>query len=207
MKTPTKILLTSALLLSALLCQSCSGTLVNLTYKDGQLINKRLKLCYNAASTSYEPVSVGEAYGYYGDIDMTLYEITGLDPREWLTQEYAGTATTIFYNEDIVLPTLSEMDPNKMFICLNEAITFSIATVEDEAVIDELINLFENGEETEWPLIDSTVIYNLKFLSEDNYPHIYYNLIYGEFEEGCFLYERSTKRCVEVGTLISDIVS
>lgn len=207
MKTPIKITLTAALLLSALLCQSCSGSLVNLTYKDGQLINKRLKLYYNAASTSYEPVSVGEAYGYYGEIDMTLYEITGLDPKEWLTQAYAGTATTIFYNEDIILPSLAEMDPNKMYVCLNEAITFAVATVEEEAVIDELINLFENGAEAEWPLIDSNVVYNLKFLSEENYPHIYYNLTYGEFEEGNFLYERSTKRCVEVGTLISDIIS
>jgi len=207
MKKSAKTGIAAALILSALFLQSCSGSLVNLTYKDGQLINKRLKLSYNAAPNCYEPVSIGEAYGYYGDIDMTLYEITGLEPDEWLTQEYAGTATTIFYDEDIVLPTLSEMDPGKIFVCLNEAITFCVATVEDEAVIDEIIRLYETGEEAEWPLIDSKIIYNLKFLSEEKYPHIYYNLIYGEFPEGNFIYERSTKRCVEVGSLISDIVS
>ena len=67
--------------LAALVLTGCSANLVNLEYKEGQLINKRLKLAYNAAPTNYEPVSVGNPYGYYKDMDMTLYEIAGLDPK------------------------------------------------------------------------------------------------------------------------------
>ena len=44
--------------LAALVLTGCSANLVNLDYKEGQLINKRLKLAYNAAPTNYEPVSV-----------------------------------------------------------------------------------------------------------------------------------------------------
>lgn len=207
MKIASKIALVSALIVSALLCQSCSGSLVNLKYKDGEFVNRRLGLRYVAASTSYQPVAIGEAYGYYGKLDMTLYEIAGLDPKEWLTEEDSGSATTIFHAADIELPTLSEMEPDKVYVCLNGDYTFVATTIEEQTVIDSLIDLFENGEGEEWPLVNSSVVYHLKFHSEENFPHLYYNLIYGEFEEGNFIYERSTRRCVNVGTLISDLVS
>ena len=42
--------------------------------------------------------------------------------------------------------------------------------------------------------------------SEENYPHIYYNLTYGEFEEGIFLYDRNTKHCVMIGDALADFI-
>lgn len=191
---------------SALLLLSCSGELVNFKYEDGQMQNKRLHLSYTPAPTNYEPVSVGEAYGYYAKSDMTLYEIKGLDPHEWLTQAYAGSATTIFYASDITLPTLTELDPTKIYVCDGDSVTISVATIDDKAVIDKLIDLFENGEYAEWPLINAYKTYELKFYSEENYPHIYYNLTYGEFEEGFFLYDRNTKRSVMIGDTLADYI-
>lgn len=181
---------------------SCSGTLVNLKYENGQMVNKRLGLAYNAAPTSYQPVSIGEAYGYYGDIDMTLYEIAGLDPKEWLTEKYAGSATTIFYDEDITLPTLSEFEPTQVLICSNLEITYAVATIEEQDIIDALVDVFENGENCEWPLVDAIETYDMKFRSEEIYPHLYYNLTYGEFESGKYLYDRNTRRCVNIGNIL-----
>ncbi len=206
MISSAKITLVSALLLSALLVQGCSKTaLLKLTYENDRFVSSSESLCYNYASIAYEPASIGEAYAYCNDPEITLYEITGLNPTDWLTEEYAGTATTIFYNADLHLPALNEMKPNKMFVCLTGDRVFSLATVEDPTVIDEIIRVFYEGEETVWPLINSSLIYNLKFLSEKNAPGIYYNLIYGEFPEGNFLYDQGSGRCVEVGTLIQDI--
>ncbi len=206
MKSSAKLVLTSALLLSALLIQGCSqSSLLKLTYRDDRFINKGEKLCYDYAPIAYEPASVGDAYAYCDDPEITLYEIPGLDPSDWLTEEYAGASTTVLYNAELRLPSLDELDPDKMFVCLSGDRVFSLATVEDEAVIDEIIRVFNEGEEAVWPLINSTLIYNLKFLSEKNAPGIYYNLIYGEFAEGNFLYEQGSGRCVEVGTLIQDI--
>ncbi|MBQ8642648.1 MAG: membrane lipoprotein lipid attachment site-containing protein [Clostridia bacterium] len=187
--------------LAMLMLTGCSASLVNLDYEEGQLINKRLKLAYNAAPTNYEPVSVGEAYGYYGDIDMTLYEITGLDPKQWLTQEYAGSATTIFYSDDQTLPTLSEMAPVRIHVCTGDSITYGIATVDDTDVVAQLVDLYENGEEVEWPMLDSLDTYELKFVSEA-YPHLYYNLTYYEYADGIYLYDRNSKRCVVIGDLL-----
>lgn len=192
--------------LAVLLLSSCSGTLVNLKYEDGQMINKRLRLAYTPAPTNYEPVSVGEAYGYYEKSDMTLYEIKGLDPKEWLTQAYAGSATTIFYSDDSTLPTLAELEPTKIYVTEGESVTVSINTVDDQAVINKVIDLFTNGTYAEWPLIDAYKTYELKFYSEEKYPHIYYNLTYGEFEEGIFLYDRNTKHSVMIGDTLADFI-
>ncbi len=189
--------------LAALVLTGCSANLVNLEYKEGQLINKRLKLAYNAAPTNYEPVSVGNPYGYYKDMDMTLYEIAGLDPKEWLTQEYAGSATTIFYSDDQTLPTLTEMSPNKIHICTGETITYGVASVEDSAVVGQLVDLYMNGEAVEWPMLDSLDTYDLKFVSV-THPHLYYNLTYYEYEEGVYIYDRNSKRCVEIGDLLEN---
>lgn len=204
MNKSSKILI--GVLVSAALLTSCSGTLVNLKYENGQMINKRLKLAYTPAPTTYQPVSIGEAYAYYEKSKMTLYEIDGVDPKDWITQEYAGSATTVFYSDDYSLPTLEEMNPNKVYVCSNEEITYSIATIEDKEIITELIDIFINGEYVDWPLVDAINTFELKFHSDDNYSFLYYNLTYGEFPEGKFVYDRNTKRCVMIGDLLDDYI-
>jgi len=193
-------------ILATLLLISCSASIITLKYEDGHMINKRLGLSYIAAPLNYQPVSVGEAYGYYEKADLTLYEIKGLDPKKWLTEEYTGASTTVFYSEDITLPSLRELQANKILVCLEGEVIYSLATVEEIDLINKVIDVFETGNSVEWPLIDSIHRYELKFYSEDNYPHIYYNLSYGEFPEGKFIYDRSTKRCVEIGDLLKEYI-
>jgi len=205
MKRFAKNAIAAALLTSALFMSGCHSTLLSLSYIDDQFVNKGENLTYNFAPISYEPVSVGEPYAYCADFEITFYEIPGMDPKEWLTEEYAGSATTVLYNENITLPTLAELDPDKMFVCLSGERVFSLATIEDQAAIDEIIRVFTESEEKLWPHTDATLTYHLKFYSEKNAPAIYYNLIYAEFAEGNFLYEQSTGRCVEVGSLIMDL--
>ncbi len=194
------------LILSSVLLFSCTATLVNFKYEDGHMINKRLGLSYIAAPFNYQAVSTGNAYGYYEKADLTLYEVNGLDPKKWLSEEYSGASTTLFYSEDIALPTLRELGADKIFICLEDEVIYALATIDDTDLINKLIDLFENGENVEWPLVNSIQRYELKFYSEKNYPYLYFNLSYGEFEEGKFLYDRSTKKCVELGDLLVDYI-
>lgn len=195
----------SAALLCALLAAGCSSTLVNLSYENNQMYNKRLKLVYDAAPLCYEPVSVGDAYAYYGDGDLVLYEISGFDPKEWLTEAYAGTMTTIFHTPEITLPTLPEMDTDQLYICSNTEINFSLKTVEDKEAIRALVETFENGEEAPWPSERAETSYNLKFYSEEH-PQFYYNLIYAEYPTGNILYERISRHCVYIGSMVTDLL-
>lgn len=195
------------ILVFASLLVSCSGSLVNLKYDNGQLVNKRMNLAYTPAPTTYQPVSVGEPYAFYGKSEMTLYEIKGLDPKEWLTQEYLGSATTVFYSDETVLPELGDFGVTQIIVCSNEEITYAIATIDDTDVINALITEFETGTPCEWPLIDAVCTYDMKFKSEELYPHLYYNLIYGEFPEGKFLYDRNSKHCVNIGTILDAYIT
>lgn len=196
----------AAVLLAGVMLTSCAGSLVNLKYQNKQFINKRLGLAYNAAPTNYQPVAIGEAYGYFKDSDMTLYQITGTDPKEWLSQEFAGSATTVFYDEDITLPTLETLDADAIYLCTDTEATAAVAVVEDQALIDEIVDLFVNGKAVDWPVLGSELTLDIKFHSSENFPHLYYNLYYGEFPEGKFLYDRNTKHCVEVGDVFLDYV-
>jgi len=193
---------TIAVVLGLVMLVGCSTSLVNLGYKDGQLVNNWLRLKYNAAPVGYEPVAVGEPYGYYGEADMVLYQIPGCDPKEWLTQEYAAGATTVFYQEDIQLPTLTEMAPEKILICVESDTTFCVDVIEDAAFVADLVSAFVNGQVSECIQYDGYVEnYDLKF-SSSAYPQIYYNLEYIEYEEGVYLYENGTGRLVEIGDLL-----
>lgn len=184
------------------LLASCSSSPIRLTYEDGRLVHSGKKLSYQAAPLNYEPVAIGEEYAVYGKANFPLYEIVGLDPKEWLTEANSGATTTVFYGEGVTLPTLREMDPTELYVCVNGLITFADRVVTDKHAIDRMIDLFENGEQVTWPLSGSIRTYELKFHSPERWPRIYYNLTFGEFPEGMFLYDRTTKRCVEIGDLL-----
>lgn len=198
--------LLSAALLLTLLFTACASGDVRLTYENGQLINKSKRLAYTPAPLNYEPAAIGEEYAVYGKTETPLYEIIGLDPREWLTEANTGATTTIFYGSGVTLPTLRQIDPDEIFVCVNGAATYAVSTVRDKEAIDAMIDLFENGEAVDWPLTDSIRIYELKFHSGENWNCLYYNLTFGEFPEGKFLYDRQTKRCVEIGELLDNAV-
>lgn len=185
---------------------SCHQSLVTLKYKDGKMYNKSAGLEYYVAPTNYQPVSIAGEYAYYKKSDMILYKISGLNPKKWLTQEYKGSATSIFYSTDITLPTLEELDPDKLYICYEDEITYAVAIVKDKKTVSELVYNFINGENVTWPLKDSIQTYEMKFHSDKNNPYIYYNLTYGKFESGEFLYDRNTKRCVEITGLLDDYI-
>lgn len=188
--------------LVSLMLASCGGEdLVTLKYENGLFVNKSRDLSYIPASIHYEPTAMGDAFAYYKNGDITLYAIGDHDPALWLTENYAGGATTVFYDDSITLPTLTTLNAEKIIVCLSAEVNVAIMDITDADLIRAVTELFETGEECEWPLVDGTLRYDLKFASSA-WPQIYMNLIYGEFPEGKFLYERASGRCVEVGDLL-----
>ena len=98
----------AAALLAALTLASCSARLVNLTYENGQMINKFKHLAYNAAPLNYEPAAVGEEFAYYGKADLVLYEIVGLDPKashvlNGIMREVCDQGGAIFFSASAAL--------------------------------------------------------------------------------------------------------
>ena len=194
-----KIALFLALIFCAGALISCGESLPSFKSKNGKYtVGKNV---YVPSPLLYEPTSVGEAYAYYKRGDLTLYQIGEFDPALWLTEEYVSGLTTVFHAESITLPTLSQLDAEKIIVCQSESIVWGLFEIKDKELIRTLTGLYENGEQITLPVTYPDTEYELKFYSDD-WPQIYMNLIYGEFPEGKFLYERASGRCVEVGDLL-----
>lgn len=200
------ILRLAALLLVCLLLAACTGDgLIRLKYEDGKFVNASKKLSYIPAPVSYEPTSVGEAYAYYERGNITMYEISGVSPTLWLTEEYADTATTVFYSDTITLPTLADFGAERIYACVSEERTYVEFTIEDALLIASIVELTENGEAAEEPMGDLLLSYDMKF-SSPAWPMIYINLEYEEYEDGAYLYNRNTRKYTALGDLLTEIV-
>lgn len=194
-----------ALFMACVTLSSCSANLVQLKYEDGMLVNKSANLTYKSLPTSFEPTETLGEYAEYKSGKLVLCEIKDMDPQKWLSEKYEGIAS-VFCASDIEIPTLSTFQTNKIILCTYDEVTIGIEVFEDEEFINEVVDMFENGEETDWPLIDSKGLYQIKFAS-DKYPGLYYNLMYGIFEEGTFIYDRYSKKCVDGKNVFDDVIA
>lgn len=197
------------LALCALFLVSCNRTVKMSFDQDGTL--KGGGVSYKFAPVGYEPTYQGEEYALItGTLEEKLYKIGNCDPEKWLATEYSGATTLVYYSADITLPTLSQMEPDKCFICEQDASTFSVYTIgedeqsreHDREVISTLVKMLEKGDEEElWPRDDIKYTYNLKFYSP-KWEAIYYNVVYAVCDGGNFLYDRVTGNCVNAGDIL-----
>ena len=192
--------LLSVLLIFAFLLSSCSS-LITIEYEDGCFVDKKNGVIYHDASVSIEPVTLTEEYAKYKD--TVFYEMKGVEPTEWFSEEYDGIGA-VYYADGIECPTLATFEANKIYLCASEIITVSLGNIEDESIINAVIDAFENEEPCEVP--DNIQRYCLKFVSE-KYPFLYYNIILLTANDGTrYVYDRGEKLCVPIGTVFDDII-
>ena len=97
---------------------------------------------------------------------------------------------------------ITGFDADRMYICQEKVITVSLGTVDDKDDIDAVVKAFTEGEPVS--LVQEGESYKLKFAS-DKYPGLYYNLMYIEGGDGNnYIYDRTTKTCVDVGDVLLD---
>jgi len=199
-----------ALTIVAVSLASCKKV-VKMEYTDEGDLRCENGTVYKYAPLGYEPTVQGEEYGLIeGVMEEKLYKIGDISPDEWLTTEYAGAATTIYYSADITLPTLSELSPDLCYICETGDEVASIYTLggghqpeAEREAMEKIIEMLsdESVEASLWPRMNATGYLDLKFYSED-WPAIYYNLDYTREGDQNFVYDRVSRKCVEVGDLI-----
>ncbi len=190
----------SLLLIPALSFTGCNESTpkpkVHLTYETGRLVNAEEDLSYKFASVSWEPVAVGDVYADWDE--KLLYEVAGVDPETILTEEFAGVGG-LLYAEDKPLPEIGQMKADEILVCTTGSKTVGIMSIVDRAVVEKAASLLSEGETVDPP--EPTNSYSFKFMSPD-YEGLYYNVIYIEVGTGkdltCYLYDRGTKRCVEM---------
>lgn len=196
-----KIVLFLAVLFCLSTLISCGESLPSFKSKNGKYtVGKNV---YVPSPLMYEPTSVGEAYAYYKKSDLTLYQIGEFDPALWLTEEYVSGLTTVFHAESITLPTLEELDAEKITVCQSEEITLGLFEIKDKELIYTLSDLYENGERVTLPVTYPDTEYDLKFYSE-NWPQIYINISCQKYGEDLYLYDADSHCGIAVGDLLSE---
>ncbi len=161
------------------------------------LVEKNGNLSYLWAPISYEPAYVGDAFAEWDG--KYLYTVKNWNPEVLLTEEYGGIGG-LLYAESYTLPTLAEMGADKIFVCTATDATICILEIDEDAVIDDAVRYLQTGTPTDLPQ-SSNDTYYLKFHAS-KYEGIYYNIVYlavGEDTDAQhYLYDRSTKQCVEI---------
>ena len=173
------ILVSLAALLCMLSLASCKATL-----KPGEngLYDSQNKITYSHASTVYEATALVKEYGKLAVTDKesyALYTIPGMDPTEMLaTEDY-----NIVYAEGVAMPTLLEMAPTVLRICVDGSETVrEIHMMDDAVAIASLVNAFTTGKSLSYPAGSPLRSYKARFESTQ-YPGFYYTLTYVEYGE------------------------
>lgn len=200
-----KILSALTVVLCILSFASCNGGLVEFEFIDGKLINNDSDTAYLFAPVGFEPCGVGAEYGRHGE--FSVYEVMGNDgtkfsPEEWLTEGYAGTASTLYYREDIAFVPFEETEHDAVYVCVEgDGTVASIATITDTALIKTLKDSLKGGDR----LLPSDNIedsFRLKFYSTDH-PQYYFSVIYAVCTDGNFIYTRGAQTCVDIGDILT----
>ena len=192
-----------------ILFSSCGGedavsVSVHLEYdaENGVLVDSASGNRYRWASLSYEPASVGEAYAdvQFGEKTVYLYRVGSLSPEIILTEKFEG-AGGLLYEESTPLPALEEMQANRIYVCtMTASETICIDIFEEQELIDSMITLLDQGEQTQLPS-ELSLSFSLKFASDAN-EGIYYNILYAETGDDAaddhYLYDRGTRKCVRI---------
>ena len=207
------LVLSCLALIAAFLVSCSSGGMVTMEYNEEGILVADNGREYYYAPVGYEPTSQGDEYGEIdGVLSEKLYCIGDIDPKKWITTEYSGATTTVFYSTDIQLPELSELEPDTAFICEQDENVYSVYTLgdpendkvdEERAIIAKIIEMLcdESIESEIWPRATTTEVYDIKLYSED-WPAIYYNLEYSREGSGNYVYDRVSKRCINIGDLL-----
>ncbi len=173
--------LTAAL---AVICLGLSLASCKVTIKPGEngLYDSKNDIRYVNASMVYEARELGEEYGVLKlteNESYKLYRIPGVESNRLLATEDLN----IVHASDLKMPTLSEMKPTVIRICMaTDSAVYEIDSLTEKKSIDRVVTAYENAPALKNP--GYTPVRNLivRFESPDH-PGFYYTLTYAEYAQ------------------------
>jgi len=195
-----KTAMVAAVLVLTCLCSGCADV-VKLTEQGGNLYDAKNNITYHSASICYEASKIAsEPYAACKKPKLELYEVIGQPTDCYIAEPYEGIGG-LWYADGVTLPSLTEFHADMLYVCVEEVLTIGLTAIDDKTVIDSVIDAFILG--TPCTIVNAGTSYKLKFAS-DEYEGIFYNLLYVEGDDGKnYIYDRSTKTCVEVGDVLT----
>lgn len=189
-----------AWLVFPLLSPSCTGGALRFTNDGdtGNLIDEKNGRYYIYCKGYLQAAAIKPALYAKGDRGERLYEVDGLDPARWLSEDISGGIALMFREESVPEPLFEEFETEEIIITMTEEISVAIGRIIDREVVDMVVSDYIENKEAPYPEI-VTDWFSFLFESE-KHSGIYYVLQYlvDEKNNG-FLFDRWTGRCVPCG--------
>ncbi len=200
-----------SVLLASLLFVSCGDDgkeYTEYTYADGKITSEDGK-SYIPAPMGFQPCNVGNKCAVR-DKYFDLYQLLGLDGKaistdDWMTEEYAGNATSVYYRDTMTFPAYDEIPYSRCYICEEDEIVNFVVDFDDKELIGTLIDKIANGAESIGRLDDAKSSYTLKFFSED-YPGLFFSVDYLIYDDAAYLYSITNKKYAEATGILDGYI-
>jgi len=191
-----KKLLVFALCCFLLCLAGCSNAL---SFKNdgntGNLIDEENDRYYIYCKGYLRAAAIKPALYAKGDQGEKLYEVDGIDPAKWLSEDIRGGIAFLFREESVPEPAFEEFETEKIIITMTEAISVAIGQITDPETVDKVVRDYLDNKEATYP-DDVTDRFSFLFDSP-KHEGIYYVLEYlVDAKNNSFLYDRWTGRCV-----------
>ncbi|MBR6917407.1 MAG: hypothetical protein IKN38_04415 [Clostridia bacterium] len=210
MKKLLSAALTAVLLVSLLPLVSCSPSYEGFTYKDGAIVSDDGEKIFHPTPIGFQPCGIGEKCAVFDEaIDLfSVLDLEGnpLDTGDWMTEEYAGSASVVYYRDGIVIPPVDEIDFNVCYVCNEGNTVISVATITDPEIIDTIIDTAVSGRSDALFIENEIAEYTIKFHS-DAFPGLFYSVTYAVCKDGHYIVDAGNDTAAEIGDILEKYVS
>jgi len=194
LKKPAALAIALALLITA---ASCSSAVKLKNDGDtGYLMDEENGLYYVYCLGHLRAAEIIKSVYAKGDKGEKLYEIPGVDPREWLSENIETMGIPFLFREQNVKePEFESFGTNIIHVVMTGEINIELREISDPELVGIIVNDFASGQSGPYPefVTDSLVLY----FESEKYPGIYYVLEYLlDDRDLCYLFDRWTGRCV-----------
>ena len=176
-------------------------------YKKGAYVDPTTDRVYCPADTSAYLIKT-EFYdsNYYGKMgDYKVYTIPGVKNKDWLVRRLPNDLFELYYEENVLLPSISEFEPNEMYLFVDAPVIFYREEIKDEAELDNIVSILTNGERVE-KIGEFTDAYSIRFVSE-KYGHMYFCFEYVMTEDGSYFYDHLSFTYIKANGILDGYVA
>ncbi len=142
-------------------------------------------------------------YGYMdGD---KVYKIPGVKGNKWLVRCLTADLYELYYEENELLPSISEFEPNEMYLFVDAPLILYREEIKNETELDNIVSILVSGERLE--NVDEFIeTYSIRFVSE-KYSHMYFCFEYIITESGSYFYDHISFSYIKANGILDGYVA
>lgn len=133
-----------------------------------------------------------------------VYTIPGVKGRNWLVRQLDDDLYELYYEENVLLPSISEFEASEMYLFVDEPLILYREEIKDKTELDNIVSALVNGEKTE-SIGEFNETYSIRFVSE-KYGHMYFCFEYVITDNGSYFYDHLSFSYIKANGMLDGYV-